>query len=226
MAYLYVLSGPEKGRFFRLRDGENFIGRSIDNDIRIEDKTLSRKHARILLRGNRFFITDLKSQNRTFFDGAYVEPGSEVELKPGMPIALGTSIISVSLSEPDDGQMTSFSETVRLSRADIEKAGELTERREGTDERKFQLLGEASELLISGLPIHDALEKILHSLSEQLNRVDRAAIILVDPQTGEIEETVLGPRIPRNRKTAPYSTKGRRSSDHCETPRDDFKREN
>ena len=81
MAYLYVLNGPEKGRSFRLREGENYIGRSIDNDIRIEDKTLSRKHARILLRGSRFFITDLKSQNRTFFDSAYIEPGSEVELK-------------------------------------------------------------------------------------------------------------------------------------------------
>jgi len=207
MAYLYVLNGPEKGRSFRLREEENYIGRAIDNDIRIEDKTLSRKHARILLRGSRFFITDLKSQNRTFFDSAYLEPGAEVELKPGVPIALGTTIVSVSLSETDDGQMTSFSETVKLNRADIEKAGELTERRDETDVKRLQLLKEASELLVSGVPIHDALEKILHSITEELNRIDRAAIILTDPQTGEIEETVLGPRVPRNQKTAPYSTK-------------------
>jgi pSer/pThr/pTyr-binding forkhead associated (FHA) protein len=207
MAYLYVLNGPEKGRSFRLREGENYIGRSIDNDIRIEDKTLSRKHARILLRGSRFFITDLKSQNRTFFDSAYMEPGSEVELKAGVPIALGTTIVSVSLSETDDGQMTSFSETVKLNRADIEKAGELAERRDETDVKRLQLLKEASELLVSGVPIRDALEKILQSITEELNRTDRAAIILTDPQTGEIEETVLGPRVPRNQKAAPYSTK-------------------
>jgi pSer/pThr/pTyr-binding forkhead associated (FHA) protein len=72
MAYLYLLSGPEKGRSFRLREGENYIGRSIDNDIRIEDKTLSRKHARIIAKEGRFFITDLKSQNRTFFDSVYL----------------------------------------------------------------------------------------------------------------------------------------------------------
>ena len=207
MAYLYVLSGPEKGRSFRLREGENYIGRSIDNDIRIEDKTLSRKHARILLRGSRFFITDLKSQNKTFFDRAYIEPGSEVELKAGLPIALGTTIVTVSLSETDDGRMTSFSETVKLSRADIEKASELAERRDETDEKRLQLLKEASEYLVSGMPIRDALEKILHSLTDELNRVDRAAIILMDPQTGEIEETVLGPRVLRNQKTPPYSTK-------------------
>jgi pSer/pThr/pTyr-binding forkhead associated (FHA) protein len=207
MAYLYVLSGPEKGRSFRLREGENYIGRSIDNDIRIEDRTLSRKHARIVLKGGKFFITDLKSQNRTFFDRAYVEPGSEVELKPGVPIALGTTIVSVSLSETEDGQMTSFSETVKLSRADIEKVSQLTERRDEPEAKRMQLLKEASELLVSGMPIHDALEKILHSITEELNRTDRAAIILTDPQTGEIEETVLGPLVPRNQNTAPYSTK-------------------
>jgi pSer/pThr/pTyr-binding forkhead associated (FHA) protein len=207
MAYLYVLNGPGKGRSFRLREGENYIGRSIDNDIRIEDRTLSRKHARIVLKKSRFFITDLKSQNKTFFDSAYLEPGTEVELKAGVPIALGTTIVSLSLSETDDGQMTSFSETVKLSRADIEKASALVEGRDETEEKRLQLLQDASNLLISGISIRDALEKILDSITEELNRVDRAAILLTDPQTGEIEETVLGPSVPRHQKTTPYSTK-------------------
>ncbi len=207
MAYLYVLSGPGKGRSFRLREGENYVGRSIDNDIRIEDRTLSRKHARIVLKGGRFFITDLKSQNKTFFDSAYLEPGSGVELKAGVPIALGTTIVAVSLSETDDGQMTSLNETVRLSSADIEKLSELTESRGEKEEKRPQLLRDASELLVSGIPIRDALEKILQVLTEEFKRIDRAAIILTDPQTGEIEEAVLGPLVPRSQKTAPYSTK-------------------
>jgi GAF domain-containing protein len=103
--------------------------------------------------------------------------------------------------------MTSFSETVKLSRADIEKASELAERRDEVDEKKLQLIKEASDLLISGISLHEALEKILQSITEELNRVDRAAILLTDPLTGEIEETVLGPRVPRHEKTAPYSTK-------------------
>jgi pSer/pThr/pTyr-binding forkhead associated (FHA) protein len=207
MAYLYVLSGPGKGRSFRLREGENYVGRSIDNDIRIEDRTLSRKHAKIVLKGGRFFITDLKSQNKTFFDSAYLEPGSGVELKAGVPIALGTTIVAVSLSETDDGQMTSLNETVRLSSADIEKLSELTESRGEKEEKRPQLLRDASEILVSGIPIRDALEKILQVLTEEFKRIDRAAIILTDPQTGEIEEAVLGPLVPRSQKTAPYSTK-------------------
>jgi putative methionine-R-sulfoxide reductase with GAF domain len=207
MAYLYVLSGPEKGRSFRLREGENYIGRSIDNDVRIEDKTLSRKHAKVVAKGGRFFITDLKSQNRTFFDSAYLEPGSEVELRAGVPIALGATIVTVSLSETYDGQMSSFSETVKLSMADIGKTSQMTERRDETEEKRLRLLRGASELLVSGIPVYDALEQILQSITGELNRVDRAAIILTDPQTGEIEETLLGPRVSRNHKTTPYSTK-------------------
>jgi putative methionine-R-sulfoxide reductase with GAF domain len=207
MAYLYVLSGPEKGRSFRLREGENYIGRSIDNDVRIEDKTLSRKHAKVVAKGGRFFITDLKSQNRTFFDSAYLEPGSEVELRAGVPIALGATIVTVSLSETYDGQMSSFSETVKLSMADIGKTSQMTERRDETEEKRLRLLRGASELLVSGISVYDALEQILQSITGELNRVDRAAIILTDPQTGEIEETLLGPRVSRNHKTTPYSTK-------------------
>jgi hypothetical protein len=103
-------------------------------------------------------LPDLKSQNRTFFDSVYLEPGSEVELKAGIPVSLGTTIVTVSLSETDDGQMTSFSETVKLSRADIEKASQMTERRNETEEKKLQLLRKASEQLVSGIPIYDALE--------------------------------------------------------------------
>jgi predicted component of type VI protein secretion system len=99
------------------------------------------------------------SQNRTFLDSAYLEPGSEVQLRAGIPIALGTTIVTVSLSETDDGQMSSFNETVKLSRADREKASQMTERRDETEEKRLRLLRGASELI----------------------RVDRAAIIPTDP---------------------------------------------
>jgi hypothetical protein len=42
--------------------------------------------------------------------------------------------------------MSSFSETVKHSRADIEKASELTERRDEAEEKRLQLLREASDI--------------------------------------------------------------------------------
>jgi pSer/pThr/pTyr-binding forkhead associated (FHA) protein len=207
MAYLHILSGPSKGRSFRLREGVNYIGRAAGNEIRIEDKTLSRKHARIVLKGNRLFITDLKSQNKTFIESAYLDPGLEVELKAGSPIALGSTIVTLSLSETDDGKMAIFNETLRLSRADLEKASKLTKRRDETDDRAAELLKGTSGLLVSGISVHEALEKILRSLTEEMKRVDRAAILLTDPQTGEIQDTVLGSGVPKDQQTPPYSTR-------------------
>ncbi len=81
MTTLFVLNGPAKGRSFPLRQGAIFLGRSLDNDIRIEDKTLSRKHLRILKKGDRLFITDLKSRNGTFYGSGFLNPGISVEIE-------------------------------------------------------------------------------------------------------------------------------------------------
>lgn len=73
MSNLYVIAGPQIGKVFELRDGANYIGRSA-KDIQIEDRTVSREHVKITAKGGRFYVTDLKSQNRTFFNGNYLAP--------------------------------------------------------------------------------------------------------------------------------------------------------
>jgi hypothetical protein len=39
---LVILNGPEIGRTLRIKEGVSYLGRSLDNDIRMEDKTISR----------------------------------------------------------------------------------------------------------------------------------------------------------------------------------------
>jgi pSer/pThr/pTyr-binding forkhead associated (FHA) protein len=80
MVNLYILNGPEIGRSFKLRDGVMFVGRFLDNDVRIDDKTVSCKHLGIVNSGGKFLATDLKSQNSTFYDGRYPAPGRETEI--------------------------------------------------------------------------------------------------------------------------------------------------
>ena len=93
MSKLHILNGPEPGRSYDLQEGITYIGRSLDNDIQIKDKTVSRRHLKILKRGNKYFITDLQSRNGTFFDGNLIAPGLELQAKAGMPIAIGMSVI-------------------------------------------------------------------------------------------------------------------------------------
>jgi len=61
-----ILTGPYEGTTFEFEYDIN-IGRDISNDLALPlDLTVSRKHAKISINNNQFFITDLGSTNGTF----------------------------------------------------------------------------------------------------------------------------------------------------------------
>jgi len=57
---------------FTLGPGEHVVGRSSDCDVRIDDASLSRRHAVITVDGNRVTIRDEGSKNGTYVDGEKV----------------------------------------------------------------------------------------------------------------------------------------------------------
>ena len=112
MINVYILNGPEIGRSFELKEGECLLGRSPQNDICIDDKTVSRKHLKIVVKEYRYFITDLKSRNRTFYGGEYLVPYQEMEIVEGAPIAIGMTVIG--LGEKCKDKMAPYLETAAL----------------------------------------------------------------------------------------------------------------
>lgn len=54
---------------FTLREGENVIGREWDAAVRLDSPSISRRHAHIVVEGNRATIEDLGSKNGTSVDG-------------------------------------------------------------------------------------------------------------------------------------------------------------
>jgi len=68
-------------------DGPFPLGRGPDNKIVVNDSAVSRKHAEILLRGDGYWIQDLKSKNGTKLNGALIQAPSP--LKPGDRIDIG-----------------------------------------------------------------------------------------------------------------------------------------
>jgi pSer/pThr/pTyr-binding forkhead associated (FHA) protein len=95
MTKLYIIEGPEKGKSFKLEGDAISLGRAPDNDVQIEDKSVSRKHAMITKKGTAFFIEDLNSKNGTFIGGMQVHPGKTFMLEEGAPIALGNVMVSL-----------------------------------------------------------------------------------------------------------------------------------
>lgn len=94
MNRLYVLDGPEKGQAFEIENDTIYhIGRSPGNHVRLTDTYVSRRHLKIFRRGERYFIEDLHSKNGTSVDGELIDPGVELEVREGVPIVIGVSVI-------------------------------------------------------------------------------------------------------------------------------------
>lgn len=92
-ATLSVLSSPGTG----LTNGQQFtlgevtrIGRSDDNDIKIEDRFVSTHHIELARKNDRIVIRDLGSTNGTFRNGARVQ--RETPLEDGDRIGVGTTM--------------------------------------------------------------------------------------------------------------------------------------
>lgn len=68
MGWVVVLEGNDKGRDFRVRDGQNSLGSDPSCSIVISHPTISGKHASLRAQDGKFFLTDLDSTNGTYLN--------------------------------------------------------------------------------------------------------------------------------------------------------------
>lgn len=76
----YPLSGVERSAL---------IGRSDEADWRVGDPGISRRHARVHVRGSGVYIQDLGSRHGTFVNGVRLDAEEEVEIRQGDVVSLG-----------------------------------------------------------------------------------------------------------------------------------------
>ena len=75
------------GRRIRLLDGENVIGRDPASRVWLDVASVSRRHARIVLDGDRAVLEDLGSKNRTTVGEAVLD--GQADLHDGDAISIG-----------------------------------------------------------------------------------------------------------------------------------------
>lgn len=99
-AWLVASAGPTKGKTFRVAPEGATIGRLPDHEIYIPDERLSREHARIEFRDDRYWLRDLESMNGTALNGSLVSGAQP--LQSGDTIELGSSklVVTVELNAP------------------------------------------------------------------------------------------------------------------------------
>ncbi len=111
-----LVKGAVRPGEFKLEAAENnpvnadkgqiiFVGRHLDNDLVLADHTVSRCHLAIHLNNEngRPMLTNLSTKGKTIYNQKRLQPGEEVEIKPGDELQLGLvklEVAALSLSEP------------------------------------------------------------------------------------------------------------------------------
>ena len=84
----YLVCGEEA---FALNADVTHVGRGMTADVRLDDHTVSARHAIVVARGDRLRILDDRSTNGTVVNGRRVD---EAELRDGDVVVLGRVVLT------------------------------------------------------------------------------------------------------------------------------------
>lgn len=91
---LVLLVGPanQVGRQWPVDNTGYIIGRAVGNHVQIEDRSMSKSHAKLVLVGGEVSIIDLESTNKTVVNGQVIDPLKPVKLKNNDQVKTGNII--------------------------------------------------------------------------------------------------------------------------------------
>jgi len=99
---LKIVKGPSPGRKFNFKQNAINIGRSsVDNDLVLNNQSVSVHHARISFASGTFFLQDMGSTNGTTINGQLIQKHDRVELENDAEICFGSICLQFS-TEADE----------------------------------------------------------------------------------------------------------------------------
>jgi serine/threonine protein kinase len=93
LARFLMQSGQMAGRVFRFHQDLTTIGRTNGNDLIIQGRTVSRRHARLWFDNGHWFVADMQSANGTFVNNARLQPNQPVALNDGDVLNFGDEVV-------------------------------------------------------------------------------------------------------------------------------------
>ena len=220
VASLFVIQGRDQGARFELdSDAASFpLGREAGNRIQLHDTEVSRNHAEFRRAGDDFVLSDLGSSNGTFVNNQRIE---RRELTSGDQVQIGRTVML--FTGPAEAPSSSLGEKIDIfsagSHADPSRIVSTVSQQEGS--RFFSAPPDKSEALWLArarsnlqvmyrtalavshtLDIDQLLGRIMQLIFEWVE-ADRGCIMLVDPETKELQ-----PKVRRDRKSRSENRRG------------------
>jgi hypothetical protein len=208
MAKIQVLEGPMSGADFDMEKEVIFVGRSPENDIKIRDGAVSRKHLKIFSVESCYFIEDLNTKNGTMINGEPLDAGFAKLITENDSIEIGSTVIrlaGIGVNKPPitvEEIKPYPSEKADSPRSSMAYLGE--ERRS----RVFKGINLIYELLhfMGERPnSNQLLEKVTGSLIESYPRIDKVSAFLFDDEKNRMEEVVSRSKKDNDRKASSYT---------------------
>jgi two-component system, NtrC family, sensor kinase len=214
MFKLLIKTGEMQGKSYPIRNRVVLIGRDSSNTITLPDRHVSKKHASISPQGSEFVIEDLGSKNGTLVND---HPVQRQVLKPGDEIKVGSTVLELTpLGDKEEvcehlkdsvpqGQPTSdldpingLTVEIALPPQGLDSVIASPHEAEFSSLQKAYLRLSLMYQLINDLVTVTDLRELMDRTAErvlEIIKADRALIMLVDDQSGE-----LLPQATRQRK--------------------------
>jgi len=206
MAKMIAVRGPLKDKEFSLQD-VTVLGRSFDTDVRIDDLTVSRQHAKVTRSGNGYIIEDMGSGNGTFVNGRRVS--APMPLRDNDVIKISQNLFRFVAIEQEEARASASTgavdvseldsnivDTVDVKRTLVDMAGARAESPAAAAQahQRLKTVAEIAQRVQSVLDMDELLAGIMDSLFAIFPQADRGFIMLQDEDSEE-----LTPVVTRNR---------------------------
>ena len=193
MPILRVEQKHEKAYDIELSKDSFTIGRSSANDLTFNNLSLSRHHARLVKRDEKYFLEDAGSRNGTFLNGIRIRQASP--LKNEDVIQLGEITLRYLVPFTERVEVRDTAPALGMEATFMIDTDELNIRRYTEDaisgispvavgENLWPALNQAAATLITHYPIEKLVEVIMDIVFQAVP-AERGALIMLDPNTLE-----------------------------------------
>ncbi|MBX2850669.1 MAG: FHA domain-containing protein [Phycisphaeraceae bacterium] len=93
MLILIIAGGPDKGRIYELTDGDPIVLGREGDQVKLNDRKVSREHARLWSEGGQWYLKDLGSRHGTFRNHVELDKGQHAKLKDGDYLQIGNTVM-------------------------------------------------------------------------------------------------------------------------------------